>query len=156
MRLEWQNIFIYELRCFKQSVVVFLELLLIWHVRMKRNIARPLNLWNWRKKEDRNFVFISSELPFKEGISIPDSQRYHLNLNLINYVEDIIVFLRLKVLSSNNFCHCFEGEILMPLSRETTIYNNQFSNSKLLISNSFFWRQPFLENHCRYMRVPWS
>ena len=51
-------------------------------------------------------------------LAMPDLQRYPWNLYLISNVEDIVVFLGLKVFISDNF--------YMPLLWGTTVENRQF------------------------------
>ena len=48
------------------------------------------------------FKYWFIDLLTKEKIAISDSQQYHWNLYLINDLEDIVVFLGLKVLNYDN------------------------------------------------------
>ena len=59
-------------------------------------------------------------------MAIPDSQQYPWNLYLIDYVEDIVVFLGFKVFSSDIF-YISVVEMRKSFVRETTIEKNQFS-----------------------------
>ena len=65
-------------------------------------------------------------------MEMPDLQRYNLNLNLIKNVEDTVVFMSLKVSFS---IVSYKQEMRM---RESANENKQFTETKTLISYSYF------------------
>ena len=59
-------------------------------------------------------------------MKMTDSQRYHWNLYLITVVEDIVVFLGLKMLTLNNSYVFLHYKYTSHFCTETTFKNNQF------------------------------
>ena len=72
------------------------------------------------------FKYWFIDLLTKEKIAISDSQQYHLNLYLINDLEDIVVFFRFKSFKFWLFLHvCPAVEMYSHFCRETTIENDK-------------------------------
>ena len=65
-------------------------------------------------------------------MALPDSQQYLYNCYQINYVEDIVVFLGLQMLNSDNFHMWF-------YSRNALVENNQVSKLLTLIYIIYTW-----------------
>ena len=76
--------------------------------------------------------------------AIPELQQYPWNLNLIKNVEDTIVFLTRKVFTSESFSIAFyKQEMRGHFRRETANENDDFKETKTLISNSHLIWQRF-------------
>ena len=88
-------------------------------------------------------------MTFYSKLTMPDSQRYPWNLNLIKNVEDTVFFRTQKVfIFVSFFIASFKKKCARYFRRKTSKENKQFKETKTWKSNSYLIRQSLQGYRC--------